>query len=166
MPLLPPRLRAVYVFVLLIAAGLASPSPHAQTNPQPASFSEQTWRTALQTPRDQASVWVFTTSDCTHCPAVIDALHDSRSQLRAGFAIHVVQMDDARIKYHPAYTDTLGGPQNKDRIFLFDGNSRRIQYAVNPQWRGATPYIALLPTQGDPSFVLGAVSTRQLQGIR
>jgi len=35
------------------------------------------------------------------------------------------------------------------------GSTPALQYAVNPEWRGMTPYIAYTAGQGDAKFVLG-----------
>jgi hypothetical protein len=50
------------------------------------------------------------------------------------------------------------------RLFVFKGQAAALQYAVNPNWRGITPYVALFPQAGDVKLVLGNPSAQDFEG--
>ena len=41
------------------------------------------------------------------------------------------------------------------RVFAFNGASQALQYAVNPQWRGMTPYVVFLDGKKGVRFMTG-----------
>jgi hypothetical protein len=47
-------------------------------------------------------------------------------------------------------------------LFAFRGRAQPLQYAVNPDWRGMTPYIAYVDGKGGVRFVLGEPDERTL----
>ena len=63
--------------------------------------------------------------------------------------------DDAALLADPHYAPA-------DRLFAFRGNPQALQFAVNPDWRGMTPYVAYVDGKGGVRFVLGEPDDRTL----
>ncbi|GAB2179888.1 hypothetical protein DLREEDagrD3_01110 [Denitratisoma sp. agr-D3] len=144
------------VFCLLTLATAAEAGPAA---PVIQEFTPQTWEQLLRTLPRPAAV-VFSTTDCTHCPAIIDSLAQAiRHQPRPRRPmLAVVMMDELR----PADIDHLPHLRKADKLYVFAGNEMAIRYAVQPEWRGMTPFTALLPAMGTPRFQLGALPPADL----
>ena len=53
--------------------------------------------------------------------------------------------------------------QNASRLFIFHGQTAALQYGINPNWRGITPYVALLPRVGETKLVLGKPSDPEIK---
>lgn len=103
-----------------------------------------TWTLLLDSaPRPLAVV--FTTTDCEYCPATIEEIaRQIRAQgSKAGLA--VVVMDAA------AGSAALSSRHyaKADRIYVFaKGESDRLRYVIDPEWRGVTPYTVLVDRAG------------------
>jgi hypothetical protein len=115
-------------------------------------FDKSSWAQIRQSSPKPAVV-VFTTTDCAYCPAVIDALAaDLHGSGRPGANLLVVVMDgdgeDQSLLANSHY-------RRADRLYAFDGEEMALRYSVNPDWRGITPYVALLPAGGEAKFVNG-----------
>jgi len=132
---------AAILFLVLPASAAQSVLP----------FGAGTWSELGTSPRRPLAV-VFTTTDCTHCPAVIDSLATSIRKAGSKARLIVVVMDGT------------GQEQDlvKDRhyrkaeaLYAFDGNAQALRYAVNPDWRGLTPYVAFIPAGGAARFHAG-----------
>ncbi len=131
--------------LLALAAAAASAAP-ARVE----SFDKSSWQ-VLSAPRTQPAIVVFTSVGCTHCPGAIRRLSAQRASLAPRVAMLVVSVDsedDAALLRDPHYAPA-------DRLFAFRGRSQVLQHAVNPEWRGMTPYVALLDGRGGVQFVLG-----------
>lgn len=130
-------------------ATLAAPSIAA---PTVRPFGKNTWQELKSAPQRPLAV-VFTTTDCTHCPKVIDRLAAKLRQPRASARLVVVVMDgagqEASLGQNPHY-------RQAGRLYAFAEDETMLRYAVNPDWRGLTPYVALLPAAGAPRFHTGA----------
>ena len=113
-------------------------------------FDAEVWRAWRD--RDGGSrVVLFSTTFCAHCPALVEALADrlAREGLRA--ELHVVIMDREPDPRHRALYRRAGG------LHVFDDNPARIRHAIEPSWRGGTPFVALLAGDASaPSLSLGA----------
>jgi folylpolyglutamate synthase/dihydropteroate synthase len=124
------------------------------------AFNTTTWP-ALQQARQPLAV-VFTTTDCSHCPAVIDQLARSLRAQRGGAKLVTVVMDltpgeaDAQLLATTHY-------RQGDRLLAFDGPAAALRHQVNPAWRGVTPYVALLRPGELPRFVMGPPQAGDLQ---
>ena len=102
------------------------------------------------------AIVVFTSTDCAHCPAALAEIEHQRRRLagagRVSAELRVVVMDaepaDDELLQHAPY-------RVADRLLAFDGPANRLRHAVNPRWIGVTPYVALLPAEGAPTFVMG-----------
>lgn len=109
------------------------------------------------------AVVVFTATTCAYCPAVIDGLSSAiqRSRVRAPLVAVVTDAtageDDATLLADAHY-------RLADRLFAFSGPERTLRYAVNPQWRGITPYVGFVSAGGDVRWVLGAPTEADVQG--
>lgn len=146
------------VFALVVASSCAS-----QAAPEfVKSFDKSTW-TELTHSSSRPSVVVFTTTDCSFCPDVIDALaKDIRQQGKARAKLIVVVMDGAgqssallkNVHYRRA-----------DGLYAFSGQDLALRYSVNPDWRGLTPYVAMLPKNGASQFVTGQPSAVEMNGF-
>jgi len=51
-------------------------------------------------------------------------------------------------------------------LYAFDGDAQALRHAVNPAWRGLTPYVALIPATGSTSFHSGAPSAAAWRNFR
>lgn len=146
-----PRVRRFALLLGLLAAVMV---PAAAATPRVLPFAAETWHELERSPARPMAV-VFSTTDCTHCPKVIDKLAGDLRKARSGASLVVVVMDGA------------GQEQDliKDRhyrqaqaLYAFDGDAQALRYAVNPAWRGLTPYVALIPASGATSFHAGQPS--------
>ncbi len=113
------------------------------------TFDKASWA-ALQ--RSGAPVIVvFTSVSCTHCPGAIARLAAKRKAAASRTRLLVVSIDaedEAALLADPHYAPA-------DRLFMFRGSAPALQYAVNPDWRGMTPYVGYLGGKGELKFVLG-----------
>ena len=100
---------------------------------------------------------MFTTTDCAYCPAVLQQLADEIRQRKLDAALVAVVMDvgpgqdDARLLDDPHHRDV-------DRLLAFSGQGPALRHAVNPAWRGVTPYIVFLAKGAAPKWVTGPPS--------
>lgn len=147
-------LKLVMILTLILVSQVLQQAQAAAR--QIESFDGHTWqRWQKELPRPAAVV--FSTTDCSHCPAVIAALSE---QLKSRhIPVIVVVMDGEGVSdlleeahYAPA-----------KRLFVFTGQTTALQYSISPLWRGITPYIALFPRLGEAQLVLGKPSPEQLR---
>lgn len=113
-------------------------------------FDQATWRT-LVSKQEQPALVVFTSVTCIHCPAAIKRLAAKRSAIASHIPLVVVSMDaesNASLLQDPHYAPA-------DRLFLFRGRSQALQFSVNPEWRGMTPYVGFIDSRGSVRFSLG-----------
>jgi hypothetical protein len=115
-------------------------------------FAADTWRELERSP-SRPMVVVFSTTDCTHCPKVIDRLAEDIRKAGSGARLVVVVMDGAgqeqELARDPHYRKARA-------LYAFDGDAQALRYAVNPDWRGLTPYVAIIPAGGATRFHTGA----------
>ena len=113
-------------------------------------FSQTTWQ-LLTVKSKQPALVLFTSVTCVHCPGAIARLAIKRRSIGTQIPLYVVSidaessaalLDDAH--YAPA-----------DRLFLFAGRAQALQFSVNPEWRGMTPYVAFIDGRGGVRFALG-----------
>jgi thiol-disulfide isomerase/thioredoxin len=116
-------------------------------------FDNARWA-ALKADIKRPTAVVFTTTDCAHCPAVIKALASDARVTRAKGGLVAVVMDvapgeaDAALLKNAHYKPV-------DQLMAFSGQAPALRHAVNPTWRGVTPYIALLRPGEPPLWVVG-----------
>lgn len=139
--------RLILLGGLLASAGPAFAAPQAIL-----PFAADTWRELLHSPLRPMAV-VFTTTDCVHCPGAIDSLAAAIRKSGSRVRLAVVVMDGA------GQEDAL----RKDRhyrwanaLYAFDGDTTALRFKVNPDWRGLTPYVALIPAAGAAGFHTGS----------
>ena len=126
--------------------------------PQVEAFDAQAWQ-ALQASTRKATAIVFTATDCAYCPAVLQRLADEIRQRKLDAELVAVVMDvapgqdDARLLDDPHHRDV-------DRVLAFSGHGVALRHAVNPAWRGVTPYVVLLAKGAAPKWVTGPPSTQ------
>ncbi len=124
------------------------------------AFDHSTWQ-ALQAGLKRPSAVVFSTTDCAHCPAVIEALRRDIRQRKLNAALIVVIMDvapgeaDAGVLHHAQY-------RLADRLFAFAGQAPALRYAVDPRWRGVTPYVSFLAPNRQAMAVTGPPSAADI----
>jgi thiol-disulfide isomerase/thioredoxin len=129
---------------------LAATAVAAPANVLP--FGMETWK-ELGSSRSRPMVVVFSTTDCGHCPAVIDSLAQEIRKSPAKARLAVVVMDGAgqekllRADRHYRQANLL---------YAFDGDGMALRFRVNPDWRGLTPYVALIPATGETRFHTGS----------
>ncbi len=138
--------------LVLLALGLCSVAAAAPPRAVE-TFDAAGWAALRDDPRRPAIV-VFTATDCAHCPAVIEALSRDPRLRRSGGRLVAVVMDVA-----PGESDAvlLRSPHYRraDRLLAFSGQAPALRHAVNPAWRGVTPYLALLRPGEAPAWVTG-----------
>lgn len=142
---------------LALLAMLASPTARAvPVKVEP--FGAATWEALLaQLPRP--GVVVFTATWCANCPEVLRKLADVRRANRLASPLVAVVIDGdghAGLAADPHY-------RVADRLFAFDGDEAALRYRVQPQWRGVTPFVALLPRRGAPTFTAGMPTPAQIE---
>lgn len=114
------------------------------------SFDKSSWQQLLKQ-TNSPTIVVFSSVTCTHCPGAIDRIAGGLSAARSGTRLIVVSIDsedDASLLLDPHLASV-------SRVFAFNGSTQALQYAVNPGWRGMTPYIAYLDGKRSVRFVLG-----------
>ena len=123
-------------------------------NPQVQAFDLSDWNAWLAAPR-RARVVLFSTTFCAHCPALAEAIAERLAAERLAAELHVVIMDrepDAR--HRDLY-------RRASALHVFDDDAARLRHAVDPGWRGGTPFVVLLPGGGRAARVsLGAPSAQ------
>ncbi|CAN5296304.1 hypothetical protein BH11PSE11_BH11PSE11_10580 [soil metagenome] len=145
------------LFSLAVATTVTVPSPAVAAPRNIEQFDQQTWQ-KFQTELPRPSVVVFSTTDCAHCPAVIEKLAAQIRQRKLQAPLIVVLMDEylvaAQLK-DPHY-------RNVNRLFAFSGQASALQHSISPKWRGVTPYVALFPSAGEPRLVTGGPSENDI----
>jgi hypothetical protein len=147
---------------LLVTAmvALSGPAPAAQAAPPVEPFDAATWgRLRAQLPRP--AIVVFSTTYCAHCPEVFAYLAQAiRQRGLAGPLVAVVMDGEER----PGFA---GDPHFRlaSRLFAFRGDEIALRHAVDPRWRGETPYVALLRAGADPVFVAGRPTEEQIERL-
>jgi len=119
------------------------------------TFDQSTWPALLNDQRQPAMI-VFSSVSCTHCPGAIERLAARRAASQSATRLYVVLMDSDD---HAAALSSMHH-RLADRLFAFSGRAQSLQYAVNPDWRGMTPYIAYVDGKGAVRFVLGEPDER------
>ncbi len=97
------------------------------------------------------AIVVFTSVGCTHCPGAIARLAAKRKATTSRVRLYIVSIDaedDSALLADAHYAPA-------DRLFSFRGSTSALQFSVNPEWRGMTPYMAYTGGKGDAKFVLG-----------
>jgi hypothetical protein len=136
---------------LLAAAALLAPAAACAAPAAVQPFASQTWSELQRAARPQ--VVVFSTTDCSHCPAVIDGLAASLRKSTLKPRLVVVVMDGAGQE-----AELLADRHYRqaDALHAFAGDAVSLRYRVNPDWRGLTPYVVLLPAGAAPRYFNGA----------
>jgi glucose/arabinose dehydrogenase len=117
------------------------------------AFDSNTWP-ALQAGLKQPAAVVFTTTDCMHCPAVIQGLAHTLQQRHLPARLLVVVMDQAPGEDDAALlADTHY--RAADRLLAFDGQPALLRFGVDPRWRGVTPYVNLLTPKAAARAITG-----------
>lgn len=148
-------LAALAGLCLLLAGASAAPR-------RVEAFDTAAWP-ALQAGLKMPTVLVFSTTDCAHCPAVFRRLgqdiHQRQGQGRASLVAVVMDAapgdDDAALVHDPRY-------QPADWLLVFSGQAPALRYAVDPRWRGITPFVVFLSPQAPQVFVTGPRKPAQI----
>lgn len=139
------KFRSTICASLLALASFASSAAPVAVEP----FDKSSWPALLRS--GTPAIVMFTSVGCTHCPGAIARLAAKRSAAASRTRLLVVSIDaedEAALRADPHYAPA-------DRLFMFRGSSPALQFSVNPNWRGMTPYVAYLGGKGDVKFVLG-----------
>ncbi len=139
--------RARRLAALLLAVSTGAVAAPAAVLP----FGPQTWG-ELQQGGARPQVVVFSATDCTHCPAAIDKLAAALRKSPATPRLAVVVMDG---QSHEAALLADRHYRQADALYAFDGDPVSLRYRVNPDWRGLTPYVVLLPARGAAGYFNG-----------
>jgi len=115
---------------------------------KPMGFDQGSWQSLLNSGKRLAVV--FTSVHCVHCPGLVADLFRHRKERQQAYQIVVVMTDGG-----PA--DLARSPYREaDAGYFFRGNTQALRYSVNPDWRGVTPYVALISPQGGAAFFAGS----------
>lgn len=139
------------VFALLCVQAFAAPS-------EVETFDSSTWP-ALLSERRQPAMIVFSSVSCTHCPGAIERLAAHRATKKSATRLYVVLMDSE----NDVVVLSSAHHRLADRLFAFRGRVQSLQYVINPDWRGMTPYMAYVDGKGGVRFVLGEPDDRTLR---
>lgn len=161
-PFLPDRLvRAVRVLRVLCALWAAAALLPAHAAPRAVEvFDRPAWG-ALQAGLTAPAIVVFTATYCAHCPAVMAQLAQDKRRLQPSAQLIAVVMDavpgddDAKLLRDPHHRPL-------DRLFAFQGQAAALRHAVDPSWRGITPYVAFLHPGEPPRWVTGPPKAQDL----
>jgi hypothetical protein len=143
--------RGLSALLLALSAVAAHAAPHTIE-----PFDAHSWQ-RLQQELPRPAAVVFSATDCTHCPGAIAAVAQQLKARSPKIPLVVVVMDGDQ---HPGLLQDAHYRQ-ASRLFVFRGRSAALQYAVNPKWRGITPYVALLPENGAPLLITGSPSEQE-----
>jgi len=149
------RRRALRAALALPVLGLARPAAAA---PGVEQFDAAVWARLLKSgPRPAA--YVFTTTYCSTCPAVVELLHETLVAARQRVELAAVLMDaqGARALAHAHHYRGL------TRLYAFNGFEPEIRRAVDPKWRNITPYVVLLGRDGSDQRVIGPPDAQRLR---
>lgn len=117
------------------------------------------WSRLQQSEKGPSAV-VFSTTDCAHCPGVIAQVSGHIRAQKSHARLVVVVMDGAgpELLRHEAYLPA-------DRLFVFDPATppAALRHAVDPRWRGVTPYVVLMKPAAPAVAQAGPPSTELLQ---
>jgi uncharacterized metal-binding protein len=141
------------VIVLCCAPLIAAASPNKVER-----FDAKVWA-QWQKDLPRPAVIVFTATYCSNCPALIERIAQQLAKQGLKQEIIAVVIDEA----NPRELLKNGHYGAAARLFAFDGNEATLRYAVDPRWRGETPYVAFLGTQSRVVFVPGTPSDAQFE---
>jgi hypothetical protein len=123
-----------------------------------ADFDGDVWRQLLaRGPRPAA--YVFTTSYCPSCPAVVAQLAQHIRRQSRQVTLAAVLMDvqgDAALA-------SLRHYEGITQVFAFDGFEPAIRRTVDPDWPNVTPYTVLVSRTGQLQRVIGPPDADLLQ---
>ena len=164
-PLFPDRLvravRVLRVLRVLCALWATAALLPAQAAPRAVEvFDRPAWG-ALQAGLTAPAIVVFTATYCAHCSAVIAQLAQDKRRLLPSAQLIAVVMDavpgddDAKLLRDPHHRPL-------DRLFAFQGQAPALRHAVDPSWRGITPYVAFLHPGEPPRWVTGPPKAQDL----
>lgn len=137
--------------LLVLGALLATAAPAFAASQTVLPFGPATWQ-EIASSRLRPLVVVFSATDCVHCPRVIDELAATLRQSRSRARLTVVVMDGAG-QEQALLADRYY--RHASTLYAFDGNATALRFTVNPDWRGLTPYVALVPASGTARFHSG-----------
>ena len=104
------------------------------------------------------SMIVFSASYCAHCPAVVRSLAKQSRRMAKPPRLIVVMADEL-----PSQADKNRIYNDVDRLMVFEGSEMAIRHAVNPTWRGLTPFVVLVGKDGRASYFNGQPPGPDLQ---
>jgi hypothetical protein len=129
----------------MLAAGVPS-APSAAPRVEP--FDAEVW-SRLKSTLPRPSVVVFTTSYCATCPDVLEGLGTEIRTRRPGAPLVAVVLDGESLGRRPREAHLA----RADRLFVFRGQQEAaLRHAVDPSWRGVTPWVALIGADGAVTF--------------
>jgi len=148
--------RGLVAGALMAASFMAAGAPRAVE-----AFADGAWA-SLQSSVQRTTVVVFTATYCSQCPAAFDQLAQAIAKRKLRADLFGVVMDRSPGAADPALLGNAHFRQTS-RLFAFDGQEARLRYAVDPKWRGVTPYIAVLAPGRPPLLHVGPPSDAELQ---
>lgn len=124
------------------------------------TFDAATW-TRLLDAAPRPLVVVFTTTDCEYCPAVIERIARQIRAQGSQARLEAVVMDgiDESVQSGRHYA-------RADRVYVFaKGESDRLRFAIDPEWRGITPYVVLVDRAGTTHRFVGTPPAGELKRL-
>jgi hypothetical protein len=128
--------------------------------PRVEPFDAETWG-RLKATLPRPAVVVFTTTYCATCPEVFEGLGTEIRARRPGAPLVAVVLDGEALGHRPRDAHLA----RADRLFAFRGpQEAALRHAVDPSWRGVTPWVALIAADGSVSFG-GGTPTRDRMDV-
>jgi len=125
------------------------------------AFDKAAWETLKSSVR-KPTVVLFTATYCAVCPAVFDQVSRTIAGKRLKLDLVGVVMDRSPGEDDAALLANAHLRQSS-RLFAFEGNPQAVRYAVDPKWRGVTPFLAVLAPGKPPQLLVGAPTERAMQ---
>lgn len=147
--------RALGCVASVLMWGVATAAPRTVE-----AFRIDTWQ-ALQATAKQPMVVVFTATWCASCPQVMEDLVSELRQRKLKAQVVAVVMDVAPGEKDSALVRNAHY-KHADRLFAFDGQAPALRDRVDPKWRGAAPFVALLSPQAPPRLSTGMPAAADL----
>ena len=133
-----------------LAAACAAFGPRAAhaAAPRAEPFDAETWA-RLKASLPRPAVVVFTTTYCATCPEVFEGLGAEIRMRRPGAPLVAVVLDGESLGRRPREAHLARAA----RLFAFRGQQEAaLRHAVDPSWRGVTPWVALIGADGAVTF--------------
>lgn len=125
-------------------------------------FTPDVWQ-ALTRAGGTPTAVVFTTTDCASCVQALHGLADAlHAKGRPQGRLVVVMMDGPALGAEQAASHHY---QLTDERYAYDGPDQPLRYRIDPTWRGETPYVVLVGSDGRLQRSVGPPRPQAVQAL-